>query len=213
MNLKYDDESVPSPSCQKIQRNVRLFASNYLQENLLTLPGLPSLEKLKEIRQQKEREVEEKKLRLMKEKEEKRELEIAAAAATVKKENSFFGSKKEPTLMPLPGIKKETSSSRLEISFSALDSKVRLSPTFKQKAKAVFGIKTPDEPPRTSSGGWTAESALSEYHDDGELDPFELQRQQLLGYIAQAQQAKRFDEVATLRESLNEIEALMTERT
>lgn len=204
---------MPSPSCQKIQRNVRLFASNYLQENLLTLPGLPSLEKLKEIRQQKEREVEEKKLRLMKEKEEKRELEIAAAAATVKKENSFFGSKKESTLMPLPGIKKEASSSRLEISFSALDSKVRLSPTFKQKAKAVFGIKTPDEPPRTSSGGWTAESALSEYHDDGELDPFELQRQQLLGYIAQAQQAKRFDEVATLRESLHEIEALMTERT
>ena len=215
MNLKYDDGREPSPSCLKVQRNIRLFASNYLQENLLMLPGLPTVEKLKELRREKEREIEEKKLRLLKEKEEKRELEIAAAAAANKKDSgAFFGSKKETSTLQLPssGIKKESSSSSLlDISFSAIDSKVRISPSFKRKAKAVFGIKESDETSRTSSRGWTAESAVTEYQDNGELDPFELQRQQLLGYIAQAEQAKRFDEVATLKESLHEIEALMVE--
>lgn len=216
MNLKYNDGGEPSPSCLKVQRNIRLFASSYLQDNLLMLPGLPTVEKLKDLRREKEREIEEKKLRLLKEKEEKRELEIAAAAAANKRDSgAFFGSKKEPSTSQLPsgGMKKENSSSlRLDISFSAIDSKVRISPSFKRKAKAVFGIKESGETSSTSNRGWTAEAAVTECHDDGELDPFELQRQQLLGYIAQAEQAKRFDEVATLKESLHEIEALMVER-
>lgn len=200
MNLKYSNGDLPSPSCQKIQRNVRVFASTYLQENLLTLPGLPNTEKLKEIRREKEREAEEKRQKLLREKEEKKEQEIVAAAAAVKKETSS-------------GISAALSfsTSKLEVSFSAHDSKLRLSPTFTQKAKAVLRLKKTGEGGDKSDSGWTAESALSEYHDDEELDPFELQRQQLLGYIAQAQQAKRFDEVATLRESLREIESLMAE--
>lgn len=161
-----------------------MYASTYLQENLFTLPGLPTKDKLKEIREAKEKEAEERKLRLAREKEMKREQEAAAAAA-----------------------KKESSLSKLEASFSALDTRIslRVSPTFTKKAKAVLGIKKAESNPK----GWTAESTLEGFQDDGVLDPFELQRKQLLGYISQAEQAKRYDEVATLKESLREIEYLM----
>ena len=183
MNLKYDDGREPTVTCQKIQRNVRVYASNYLQEHLFTLPGLPTKDKLNEIREMKQREADErnKQLQLQREKNIKREQD-AAAAAVAKKE------------------------SKLEVSFSALDGRLRLSPTFKQKAKAVLGIKKHE----SNSTGWTVESALSSSQDkDEKVDPFELQRQQLLGYIAQAEQAKRYDEVATLKESLREIEYLL----
>ena len=210
MNLKYSNGQLPSVACQKIQRNIRIFASTYLQENLLTLPGLPNTEKLREIRKEKEREAEEKRRKLMKEKEEKREQEIAAAAAAIKKESSSSILKRE-SQPPPPSSSTSLSlpTSKFEVSFSAIDSKLRLSPTFTQKAKAVLRLKKPTEGEAKSHSGWTAESALTECEDDEGLDPFELQRQQLLGYIAQAEQAKRYDEVATLRESLKEIESLM----
>ena len=184
MNLKFDNGKEPSLTCQKIQRNIRVYTSGYLQENLLALPGLPTQEKLREIREEKERFAEERRIELMKKKEMKKEQE--SISATV--------------------IKKETTLSKLEVSFSALDSRLRLSPTFTKKAKAVLGIVKSDTD--NVATGWVAESAFSRYQDE-ELDPFELQRQQLLGFILQAQQAKRFDEVATLQQSLQEIEALM----
>ena len=123
---------------------------------------------------------------MMRHKEEQRELEAAAAAAAAKKE-----------------------STKLEIPFS-IDTKFRVSPTFTKKAKAVFGIKMSDieDVDKDLTSGWTAEPAISSTLDV-EVDPFELQRQQLLSYINQAEQAKRFDEVATLKESLREIESLM----
>jgi rabenosyn-5 len=190
MNLKYDHGREPSAVSQKIQKNIRVYASTYLQENLLSLPALPTKEKLKEIREEKERFAEERRLELMRKKEMQKEQEIASAAAAAKKELSM---------------------SKLEVSFSVLDSKLRLSPTFTRKAKAVFGIKNDSNNTNRNSTGWTAEHKFTDTQE-AELDPFELQRQQLLGYISQAQQAKRFDEVATLKESLREIEALMEEQ-
>ena len=186
MALKYDDGREPTPTCQKVQRSIRVYASTYLQENLLSLPGLPTREKLKQIREEKEKEAEERRHAMMRHKEEQRELEAVAAAAAAKKE-----------------------STKLEISFS-IDTKFRVSPTFTKKAKAVFGIKMSDidDVDKDLTSGWTAEPVISSTLDV-EVDPFELQRQQLLSYINQAQQAKRFDEVATLKESLREIESLM----
>ena len=183
--MKYDNVEEPSPTCHRVQRGVRVHASNYLQENLLTLQALPTREKLKEIREARERDAEEKRQALIKQKEHQRQLEEAAAAAAI--------SKKE---------------SKLEVSYSSVDNKCRVSPTFTKKAKAILGMKTGDDIVEEGDGGWTAEPAISTTLDD-EFDPFELQRQQLLSYIDQAIEAKRFDEVPALQESLQQIEILM----
>ena len=58
----------------KLQRGIRVYASNYLQENLLSLPALPSREKLKEIRAAKEEEAERRKQEILRQKEEQRRL-------------------------------------------------------------------------------------------------------------------------------------------
>ena len=122
MTLKYDDGQEPSPKCQKVQKSVRMFASTYLQENLLNLPPLPTREKLNQIREEKERQAEEKRQAMIRLKEEERLQQEAAAAALA--------------------MKKETSLPKLEltVSFQTLDSKLKVSPTFTRKAKAVFGI-------------------------------------------------------------------------
>ena len=188
MSLKYDDDKEPTARCLKVQKSVRVYASTYLQENLLTLPPLPTREKLQQIREEKEREAEEKRQAVMRLKEEERLHQEAAA------------SKKE---MSLPKLE-------LTVSFHTRDSKLKVSPTFTKKAKAVFGIKSENMTPEPT--GWTADSSAFSSREDCD-DPFELQREQLLGYIEQARQAKRFDEVAALQESLAQIEELINERS
>lgn len=62
----------------------------------------------------------------------------------------------------------------------------------------------------SSSVGWTAAPVISSTLGD-DFDPFELQRQQLLSYIEQAREAKKYDEMEALQMSLAEIESMMTE--
>ena len=190
MNLPREgDGGEQTHTNMKLQRSIRIFASNYLQDNLLTLQGLPTRIQLRKIREQKEQEAEELRLNLIRQKEEERimkEEAIAAAAAiaSAKKDNKLLLT--ESTIMG------------------------KLDATFKDKFGVTFnalGIG-PSKGIESSSVGWSAAPVISDTLDD-EFDPFELQRQQLLSYIEQARDAKKFDEMEALQQSLAEIERMM----
>ena len=80
------------------------------------------------------------------------------------------------------------------------------------KAKEMFRLRGHAQRPPQSPSGWTVDSSAYGSVDSTE-DPFELQRNQLLIYIEQARKAKRYDELATLEESLRDIEALLSHDT
>ena len=99
-------------------------------------------------------------------------------------------------------------------SASKKDNKHVTEPSLKNKFDSTFkdtfsalGIGG-KEASRDSSVGWSAAPVISDTLGD-EFDPFELQRQQLLSYIEQAREAKKFDEMEALQQSLAEIESMM----
>ncbi|XP_047123194.1 rabenosyn-5 isoform X1 [Hydra vulgaris] len=54
--LGTDKDKQPHAGALRLQRSIRIYASNYLAENMFTLPGLPSKEKYYENLKQKEQE-------------------------------------------------------------------------------------------------------------------------------------------------------------
>ncbi len=116
---------------------------------------------------------------LIRQKEEERLLMEEAAAAAIKKDKSLTESR---------------TMGKLDVSF-------------KETLEVTFGIGSSSKG-TDSSSGWSAAPVISDTLDD-EFDPFELQRQQLLSYIEQAKDARKFDEMKALQESLAEIERMM----
>ena len=172
----------------KLCRSVRVFASNYLQENLLLLPSLPTVAKLREIRDRVEKEAQERVKTLEREREKKRKHEEEMAAKALSK-----------TLEEKKGIDKFLDFSK-ELS-------TKVSVTFKRDSEAV------SVPPvrHGSESGWMCSSNMGTSVDSTE-DPFDLQKKQLLSYIKQAREANRMDEVHALEASLREIEATIIEQ-
>ena len=51
--LGTQDEKPPSPHTLKLQKGIRAYAAGYLQENMFTLPNLPSVDKVYKLQQEK----------------------------------------------------------------------------------------------------------------------------------------------------------------
>lgn len=175
----------PSTREQKLTRSVRVYASNYLQDNLLTLPSLPTAAQLTQIRERVEREAKERVRELERAREEQKMKEEAmAASVSVLDERSgldkFLDFSKELSTKVTIGLKKESEPVGVPL--------VR----------------------QASNSGWMCSSTVVKSIDSSE-DPFDVQRQQLLSYIKQARGANRMDEVHALEMSLREIETTMLE--
>ncbi len=83
--------------------------------------------------------------------------------------------------------------------------------TIKDLGKNIVPGKNEEE--EQQEGGWKIDSQRVVHSMDlDEGDPFAVQREQLLSFIAQAKEAKRFDEVRALECSLQEIESVMREQ-
>lgn len=163
-----------------------MYASNYLQDNLLTLPSLPTASQLRQLREEKEREAQERLKKLERERELKRQKEAALGAGVGGEERKGFDK--------LIDLSKDISS--------------KMSVTFKRDSSV--GVDIP--PRRTqSSSGWMSSMEVNSM--DSHEDPFMVQRQQLLAYIKQARAANRMDEVEALEQSLRDIEVAMHEHT
>ena len=177
----------PSTREQKLTRSVRVYASNYLQDNLLSLPSLPTEAKLTQIRDRVEREA----------KERVRELERAREEQKIKEE--------EEAMAACASVLDERSGLDKFLDFSKeLSTKVTIS--LKKESEPV-GVPLVRQ---ASNSGWMCSSTVVKSIDSSE-DPFDVQRQQLLSYIKQAREANRMDEVNALEMSLREIETTMIE--
>ena len=85
--------------------------------------------------------------------------------------------------------------------------------TIKDLGKEIQNIVPSKEDEEREHGGWKIDADKVVHSVDcDEDDPFAIQREQLLSFIAQAQEAKRFDEVRALEASLKEIETEMREK-
>ena len=181
--------SDPSPRAKKLSFNIRVFVSNYLQEHLLTLPSLPTQAQLKEIIERKEKEAEEK----------LREIELQREVQRQRK-----------------AIKEaEEKSSKLSLSskFSKVDKMINSKLKGLQNAvNFTAGSEVVTVTGEKEEGGWMCKTDMVVRSVDCEEDPFVIQREQLLSYIAQAQEANRLDEVRSLELSLKDIEKAMEEQ-
>ena len=216
------DPSAVSQRTFKLCRGVRVFASTYLQDNLLTLPSLPTAQKLAEIREKKEREARERLREIEKQRELRRQEELSQGPA-----HANIGTSADHQLQdfddddvkfalanvsvhsgePAAADRRGEKRNRFE-KLKNFSTKVTSKVHFKRDVGGGEGVATFQ---RLNSGsGWMGDSAVVGSVDSQE-DPFTLQRQQLLGFIQQARAAGRMDEVATLEESLCQIEGHMTE--
>lgn len=195
--------SDPSPRGQKLARSVRVFASNYLQQHLLTLPSLPTAQQLAEIKEQKEREAQEKIREIERQREQQRQQNALreAKAAAAKKQKAA----------------EEESSLQSDLNKTAASAEKFFKDISKGFQSILPANKTEKEEisgDRVEEGGWmcNTKQVMRSFDDEMEDDPFVVQREQLLSYIAQAKDAKRFDEVRALEQSLRDIEAVMQEQ-
>ena len=211
----------------KLHRGIRVYASVYLQENLLALPHLPTAEQLRQIRQEREKEAKERIAELERERERRRQLEAVMREQERRPREVRRGEveeeeEEEDGLQSLldGGVSKlEESVSRIGDSVNKLGDSVSggLGKIFRRQGKGARvgfskggGAEAVSMPLARSGSGsaWIGES-LAEHSVDSQEDPFVLQREQLLSYIQQARVAGRLDEVHALEASLREIEFVM----
>ena len=200
----------------KLCRGIRAFAATYLQDNLLSLPSLPTLHQLADIRRRKEEEAQQRLREIERQREVRRQEELARGLTTsvamssglpvddtFDEERGMAGAGASYTVDLAPGEKKK----RFE-KLKNFSNKVIPRVNFKKEGGEEGSVKVG----RHGSGsGWMSTSKTFGSIDSQD-DPFTLQREQLLGYIRQAREAGRADEVAALEQSLCEIERMMTER-
>ena len=197
----------PSQATSKLHRGIRVFASNYLQDNLLLLPSLPTVAKLRQIREAREREAKERIQELERQRDLARQQEAARGAGVAS------AKEREPESC-VTSVEMEVASTKVEVTEKRGLEKLKAKMvSFKRDLKGDGGsvaINMPRGQRAGSGSGWMGDSLAVGSVDSSE-DPFMLQKQQLLSYIQQAKKAKRMDEVAALEASLRDIEVAMSE--
>lgn len=210
--------SDPSPVQQKLARNIRVFASNYLQQHLLTLPALPTKAQQQEIKERLEREAAERLREIQRQRERQRQLE--EQRRNTPKHNSTSDTGEDGSQHKINT--QLSSEEKLAAGFKKFTSdvdKLFSMDTIKDIGKEIksivpgLGEKEEEEEEGIQEGGWKIDTnKVILAMDCDEDDPFAVQREQLLSFIGQASEAKRFDEVRALEASLREIETVMREQ-
>lgn len=169
--LGLDREKQPHPQILKLQRSIRNYASNYLADNMLTLPSLPSKDKYKA---------------LQKENEEKRKVKQEAA---IKLKGSRSG---------------RSSPFSHENSMTDIVLKERSSLRKKESRRAVHAVHVHKEMESSWGPVQVSQTEAS--------DPLIQQIANIKGYITQAKNDKRYDEMEMFEENLRELKKLYDEK-
>ena len=171
---------------KKLGQNIRRFASGYLQENMLVLPALPTNVQLREIRERKEREAIERVKEIERQRELRRQQEALSAAGVAGGAGAMEQDERSGFDKFIDFSKSKMANSKLNVGFK------------KDAALVDLGSEG------VQQSGWIASREV-DIVDTG-VDPFQLQKQQLVAYIKQARAGNRLDEVAALEQSLRDIE-------
>lgn len=203
--------SDPSPRAQKLARGVRAYVSNYLQEHLLTLPSLPTQQQLAEIKERREREAEERLAQIEQQREEQRILNAKREAEAAAEEKSALEKMSAKITYDVTTEKISEGFGKFTSDMDRLFSRETIKDISKE-FQSIIPSSSKKEGKEEQDKGWMCNSNQVVTSLDPVDNPFAVQRDQLLSFIAQAQEARRFDEVRALEESLHEIEAVMQEQ-
>jgi hypothetical protein len=179
---------------------------------LLTVPSLPTPQQLEEIKERKEREERERVEEIERQMEEQRQKSAKREAEAADK--SALSAELERAAADLTTEKIAQGFGKFTSDLDRLFSRETIKDISKELSSIMPGSTTKEEkaPLEKSAGpakGWMCNPQAVMTSVDAEDDPFMMQRDQLLSFIAQAKQAKKYDEVRVLEESLAEIEAEM----
>ena len=193
-----------SSSVQKLSRYVRVFASSYLQDNLLCLPTVPTLDQFKKIKEEKEREAELRVREIERQREEQRQLNL-------KKEKELAERLSHEVDSGIGKISSELDSGLGKLSAGVGKFTAEMDKLLKKDRSGAGMSGWVGE--GSGQGGWMcAPEMVVRDADEDKTDPFLLQKEQLISYIAQARDAHRMDEVRTLEQSLRDIEQVIRDR-
>jgi len=196
-------EAQPQPQALRLQRSIRNHAAGYLQENMFTAPSLPTRDKYEELVRIREKDLE----RQRQEEKQKRQVSLLA-------DGKLSPSVKNLNLKELAGKQQGTQASRMvtlkpdEESVSAEDDAGLFGSLFgRGSLRSKFNKKTPKQftavsIAKSSNAGWGPVNVTM----SGSPDPMLQQMDIIKGYIRQAKQERRFEEVELFEQNLKELE-------
>lgn len=178
MAIGAQSEDTISPRQVRLQKSIRQFASGYLQGNMIAMVPLPSEEQLQALQEEKKR--------IQAERTRREREEAQQAAERVKQMQLQQQRKEQADELRMSDMKKTTPDRDVRNVYQEDDSN--------RRSRALSGT------------GWQPTTNPKPDHELETKDPLEIQRDMLKGYIEQAKQAGKGNELAALREALDDVE-------
>ena len=189
------------PQAVKLQKLIRSYAANYLQENMFTMPTLPTKDQYSElIRLRKEklaRQRQEEKERLVKVSLLGSPADSKSRDSSLRIKNTSPDSKARVSKSDEDSTASEDDSNRLGVGGFFRDGSFRSK--FKKKFQKPFSSVSIT---KSDNRGWGPVNVTM----GSSPDPMIQQMDIIKGYIRQARQEKRFEEVVLFERNLKELE-------
>ena len=190
--LETGGEKPPHPQVLKLQKLIRSFAANYLQENMFTMPTLPTRDQYSELirlRQAKiDRQRKEDKEKLIK-------ASLLGSSALPQREDNNLRVSKPPDRARSDDDSTASEDDRSGGFFRAGS----LRSKFKKKTFKPF---TAVSITKTDQRGWGPVQVTMSSSPDPMLQQIDI----IKGYIKQAKQDRRFEEMALFEQNLKDLE-------
>ena len=195
-----EKEQQPSQQIMKLQRSVRMFASNYLADNMFTLPALPSKEQYLKLLKQKE--IERQRL--------KAEKTSIMRSSTVNSQSKPFAKTKGTEFVNIDELNKDfvdnlpnedVSSHEASSSTGFFRSGTSKFKSWKKESRPVFQAVSIS---KTKQSGWGPVQVSLDHSSD----PVVQQMANIKGYIEQAKHEKRWEEMYMFEQNLKELELI-----
>ncbi|EDV25813.1 uncharacterized protein TRIADDRAFT_55287 [Trichoplax adhaerens] len=175
-----DSATLFNSASEKLRRGIRQFATKFLQDKMLTLPGLPTEEELNNLQRQRKAVIQ-------------RKIELERAENLVRAEYT----KNQASMSPDRG----ESTSRVEFSKNqhsvAVKSDINTNDSFQRRRVASKNDTNHD---------WVVRGSISAPSEDV-INVWEEQAKNLRKYIEIARSEGKYDDVASLERNLSEIQA------
>ena len=206
-------EKQPHPHTMRLQRQIRNFAANYLQEYMFTTPSLPTADQYRELvrmnKEKRARERQEEKQRMINASLTGKEIpggqrQVASIQRNPRKGAAESGSRPVTNAQPRSTAAKSDDDSTTSEDdgggiLGGIFTGAGLRSRFSKKIQKPF---TAVSITKTNNKGWgPVQVTMSE-----SPDPMIQQMDIIRGYIKQAKQERKFEEVALFEQNLKELE-------
>ncbi|GFO21195.1 Rabenosyn-5 [Plakobranchus ocellatus] len=199
------EEQTSNPRQVLLQKSIRIYASNFMQDNMIGLQSLPSEEEYNKLRQARAAEIQR-----------RIAAERRAAMEAQDREKKERAEKERERLAKEAGVGSGQPLSPDEEGRRLGHRRVASGGDVTQKKKFLGGIvgsktgakghtRTDSDGNGMTSGGWKPVEDPQRLSRSSNADPMLQQMEIIRGYIKQAREAHRFDEVTMLEQNLRDL--------